>query len=144
MMMMPIQPEIDTVSIKKPVKFLTHYTSDDISKRINEAGVHVNIVQYVLFGVLGNAFKNTELLDLAVKVSQKLGIYIDRMAKRNKTALLCWFAENWMAIYPYLCSQNMIHSQKHIGNNIIIGDLKQNVVKKEIDPTNVLQLLNHH
>lgn len=128
-------------SIKKPVKFLTNYTTEDINKRVDKIGVHLSIVHYFLIDYLGAGFTNVELMQLAQNVSQRLGIYLDRMAKRNKNALLCWFAENWVAIYP--CLQQLPPPQKKKPE--IKFEISPYMPQKPVfDPTDVLQLLNRH
>ncbi|EAX93623.1 hypothetical protein TVAG_336090 [Trichomonas vaginalis G3] len=34
------------------------------------------------------------------RIARELGLKVDRLAKRNRNALLCWMAENWELIEP--------------------------------------------
>jgi hypothetical protein len=40
--------------------------------------------------------------DLLVVAQQFPGLTLDRLAKRSRDCLLCWFCEHWMAIEPIL------------------------------------------
>lgn len=132
----------NNVYIKKPEHFFTNYTSVDIENRVKKAGIHLSIIQYVLSKTLGPAFTNSELLSLASLISNGLGIYIDRMAKRNKNALMCWFSENWMMIYPYIRKQ--MSKDYSINHKRINENNNTEHLFTTFDPTDVLQLLNKH
>ena len=61
----------------------------------------------------------TILLSLANIVVSQNHIKLDRLARRNRSALLCWYAENWNVIDPILRDKNFIamfsqNSQKGI------------------------------
>ncbi|EAX90368.1 hypothetical protein TVAG_036800 [Trichomonas vaginalis G3] len=136
-----IMPGVNVV-IKKPRHFFTNYTVEDINKRVLKAGENLNIVYSVLSNAIGVAFTNNELLSLANIVSNRLGIYIDRMAKRNKNALMCWFSENWMMIYPYIRKQ--MSKDYSINHKRINENNNTEHLFTTFDPTDVLQLLNKH
>lgn len=50
----------------------------------------------------GNNVTAVSLLSRANILERMLGIPIDRLARRNRQALFCWFTENWEIIRPYL------------------------------------------
>ena len=73
-----------------------------ISKRIFNVGVMLDFVTAFFEKKLGSYVTVFSLLEIATKVSIKTKIKLDRLAKRNRTALLCWFAEHWNKVYPHL------------------------------------------
>ena len=40
------------------------------------------------------------LVPFAKEISEQFNIHLGRLEKRNKTVLLCWFAQNWSVIQP--------------------------------------------
>ncbi|EAY02174.1 hypothetical protein TVAG_213740 [Trichomonas vaginalis G3] len=46
--------------------------------------------------------RRTDIMHLAIKISERLHIPIDRNAKRLNEPLICWFCENWFQVYKYI------------------------------------------
>lgn len=83
------------------VKFLTCYTHRDIEERVAKNNKNFEKVVNFMAKNLRPGFTCIEMLQLAAHVSDSLGIYLDRMAKRNRKALICWFSEHWDKIQEY-------------------------------------------
>ena len=52
--------------------------------------------------IYGRVLKSTEMKDLAIIISKKSGLYLNRDQKRNKAQLLDWFSDNWDIIEPII------------------------------------------
>lgn len=88
------------------------------------------------------------LISLAKILINKFDLKLDRLAKRNRSALLCWYAENWDLILPYLrqgkpsfikstlVSPNYSISDQKFGENHNLND--------DFDPSDINHLLNNH
>ncbi|EAX92994.1 hypothetical protein TVAG_261740 [Trichomonas vaginalis G3] len=80
------------------------------------------------------------LMIFANLMSKKNGIILDRSAKRNRTALLCWYTENWEVIYPHISEINPLKKDLHR----IAPVQSNNTINPTVDPSDLLQLLNIH
>lgn len=102
----------------------------------------MDLVTAYLENMFGHHLTTMFLLDLAADLEKKINIEVDRLARRNRQALLCWFAENWEKIQPLIVDQRKekIRSQaKKIEKNE--GTDCQDQV---IDASDLNQLLNFH
>lgn len=102
--------------------------------RIGKIGVKMDIVTAYLENMFGQHATAMILLHQAAIIEKNLSIEIDRLAKRNRQALLCWFAENWDQILPFLNGNKENRRQKIINYN----------KSHEIDVSDFRQLLNYH
>lgn len=91
------------------------------------------------------------LLNLANIFIKKLDLKIDRLAKRNRSALLCWYAENWDSIYPHLKGYNFYMFLNKCESHEDSTFNKEQTTTSEpdentqgLDPSNILSLLNTH
>lgn len=98
--------------IIKPLKYNTNYKHEDIIERVRKNEGYFEMVKYFINDYLGNGYTNAQLVSLARYFSNECSIYLDRMAKRNRNALLCWFSENWLSILPHLTSSNVMFLKK--------------------------------
>ena len=73
-----------------------------IQTRIQQNGSKIEYVSNFLDRYFRTHVTSVILLSLARIFIRKLDLTLDRLAKRNRTALLCWFAENWDPIYAQL------------------------------------------
>lgn len=64
---------------------------------------------------------------------------IDRLANRNRMALLCWYSENWNEIQPHL--NEFLPMDKNPTRPSSISFSK---ISNQIDPSDFHQLLNYH
>ncbi|EAY14790.1 hypothetical protein TVAG_219720 [Trichomonas vaginalis G3] len=62
---------------------------DEIIHRVNINGVKIDLVTEILEAKFGGRATVDSLLTLARHISKKINIRIDRLANRNKQALLC-------------------------------------------------------
>lgn len=57
--------------------------------------------------IYGRTLKSTEMKDLAIIISQKTGLFLNRDQKRNKIQLLNWFSANWETIEPVIIENEL-------------------------------------
>ena len=75
-----------------------------IQSRVSQKGLMVDIVKAYFEKIMGKKVRASFILSVAQILSSTFQIKLDRLAKRNRTALLCWYAENWVKIAPSLQS----------------------------------------
>ena len=75
---------------------------EKIQSRLAQKGLMVDIVMAYFEKIMGRKVRAAFILNVAQILSSMLQIKLDRLAKRNRTALLCWYAENWQKIAPQL------------------------------------------
>lgn len=92
-----------------------------IHERLRGFNVKSNFVVEELTRRFGSDVKQGELVDVALAISEKADIRLDRDAKRRKAVLFKWFEENWQTIQPYL-------------DYIIIEDPPENEDSKIVEP----------
>lgn len=119
--MCSVQPQLD--SIDKPRKGLAKYKRtttrsnrdfEEVTIRTNTLGPRVHLVTEILKSIYGENVTAVWLLHLARKIEDILRLPLDRLARRNRQALFCWFAENWTTIHPFLKSISMGDSNPKI------------------------------
>lgn len=122
---------------------------EKIQKRLQSNGVMPDYISAFLEKTYGRYFTSASLLLLANNAVSKLNLSIDRLAKRNRQALLCWYAENWEKISPLISNSAFAHSLIH--GNIDSDESNEeriNLIEIEynnpIDPRDISQLLNSH
>ena len=71
-------------------------------QRVRKTMDNLEDIRKTLNIIYNNSYKHKNGIKLAIYLSQKFGIRIDRQAKRYKEALLCWFSENWDKFGPIL------------------------------------------
>lgn len=57
--------------------------------------------------IYGRTLKSTEMKELAIIISQKTGLFLNRDQKRNKIQLLNWFSANWDTIEPVIIDNEL-------------------------------------
>lgn len=121
---------------------------EKISQRMNNLGIKLDIVTAYFEQHLGPHVTAMSLLQIAFAVASKLNIKIDRLAKRNRTALFCWFAEQWNNIFPYLfisskCKNECTISYDHeVSTRELIESKMQNTSLTHLDRLDINKLLN--
>ncbi|EAX99405.1 hypothetical protein TVAG_043130 [Trichomonas vaginalis G3] len=114
---------------------------NDIRSRIRTNGIKFDLVNEIIKSKLGGHATTTILMKLADKFSHELKIRVDRLAKRNKNALICWYAENWHLIAPFFTKLELDYDEE----KQIAGQKKQEKgISNFIDPSDIFQLLNDH
>ncbi|EAX93545.1 hypothetical protein TVAG_203360 [Trichomonas vaginalis G3] len=122
-----------------------------ILERIKKNGVKMDFVSAYIDKIFGMHVTISPLLEFALHISHQFGLKVDRLAKRNRNALLCWFSENWETVFPHLhqikpdkpfiyegTSSHVSSPEKKSENN------EKHVTKTDIDPSNLSHLLNWH
>lgn len=71
---------------------------EQVNSRIKKAGSLFDFVAKELKNVFHKDLNFTELRNIASTAVKGTNIKIDRLSKRNKNAMLCWYCENWDAI----------------------------------------------
>lgn len=148
MTLMPILPTSPYDQKKKSNK-QSQRDYDDVQKRIVKAGVQMNHVSRYIEKIFGCYVTSSFLINIAGIVSSKNNIKIDRLARRNRSALLCWFAENWTHVYPvinelmqkFIYSGMELHKEKYPEEII---NQEENTKVTICDPSDLSQLINHH
>lgn len=92
---------------------------------------------------------NTMILNSLAKIITDVhGVPLDRLAKRNRSAMLCWYAENWDKICPVLSQLKLSFgkSQTFFGETKLLNledyrHLSWNPLAPN-DPYSVAHLLN--
>lgn len=115
---------------------------DEILLRMQVCGVQIDLVTEILESKNGGRVTVEHLLSFARKLSKKLGIRLDRLANRNRNALLCWYCENWSVVFPHLDDFNSKTGSKTMRRLPQIPKLPR--ITNYIDPSDIHQLLNHH
>lgn len=109
--------------------------------RMEKNGVKIDLVEAVLENIYGKKYTVEQIRVLAMGIARKISKKLDRLAHRNKNALLCWFSENWDQVYPYLYAKFQ-KKPKFIGSK---DNFSENLLEKTyIDPSDLSQLLNTH
>lgn len=101
---------------------------EQVIVRTNCLGRKVELVTDYLKGLYDHKVTAVSLLSYATSLEQQLGIQIDRLARRNRQALFCWFTENWDIIQPVLTRTSTKNTSKENGINLL----------------DISQLLNYH
>ncbi|EAX99603.1 hypothetical protein TVAG_427670 [Trichomonas vaginalis G3] len=146
-----IKDIIQTRSVNKHKRKTSQSKRDyeKIKNRISQAGIQMDYVAAYLEKLYGDHMTVTNLLSLATKIAQKLDLNIDRLAKRNRSALICWFAENWKIVYPYLpiFAASELVKISTLNINTLSSIKPMSIAPSSsfhIDITDVSQLLNNH
>ncbi|EAX84810.1 hypothetical protein TVAG_291120 [Trichomonas vaginalis G3] len=115
---------------------------DDILQRINQNGIKMDLVTAIIESSYGGHITIEPLLSFANKMAKKYGLNLDRLAKRNRSALLCWYTENWATINTHIADINPYRKEKLIQK---LKESKSPIPNQgDIDPSDIGQLLNYH
>lgn len=120
-----------------------------IIQRIQVNGIKMDFVSEYIDRLIGIKVTYLSLLSFADYLSRNLEIKLDRLAKRNRNALLCWYAENWDRIQPHILELK-VHLDKNTSDdehNFISACREKNqklINETFIDPSDIFQLLNDH
>lgn len=87
---------------------------DAVAYRTKSLGTRVDLVTDTLKNTFGQNVTASWLLHWAKRIEQMLGLQIDRLARRNRQALFCWFTENWDIVHPFIVSHTNGDSEIHI------------------------------
>ena len=115
---------------------------ETLLKRIDRLGIKLNYVSAYLDKI--NCFHQTtnHLLSEATKYAAIINIKIDRLAKRNRQALLCWYTENWDSVLPLL-PMNPYDVVQQMNQEKMMKKVAH-APTYDIDVSDLNQLLNYH
>ncbi|EAX91285.1 hypothetical protein TVAG_251290 [Trichomonas vaginalis G3] len=123
-------------------------------ERMQILGIKLDYVTAFIDREYGWHVTFAHLLQLAEVLHKKLDIQLDRLAKRNRSALLCWYTETWDLIQPKLVSMRKRSNRRRKSikqevssprNNQICNAREDGVEAiKLVDPSNINSLLNRH
>lgn len=82
--------------------------NDMIQKRVVSIGNKLQYVTEYIDRYFKTHVTSEILMSLAKIVIEKHNLQIDRLSKRNRTALLCWYSENWDSILQVLNEFNFM------------------------------------
>lgn len=122
--------------------------NEKVRKRMKINGPKVEKVSNFIDKLFGTHVTIAILTSLAKLIINKHALVLDRLARRNRSALLCWYAENWDIIHPMLTDSKFATKIKIMKQGLI----KQKITKKDeqakkdmfFDPTDLNVLLNFH
>lgn len=114
---------------------------EDVMVRIYNNWVRLDLVTKIIEINYGGKVRLETLLEFAIYLTKLLNIKLDRLAKRNRSALLCWFSENWDMINPYI---HYIKRYKHSITKDQNKKIQYNNVTENQDPFDLNSLLNRH
>lgn len=123
---------------------------EKIQHRIKASGSKIEFVSNYIDRYFGTHVTSVILLSLAKIFIGKLDLKLDRLAKRNRSALLCWYAENWDSIYANLKDTDFLSyitnqgypSQSFAAHSTVNEEIEE--PKPHFDPTDISFLLNTH
>lgn len=126
--------------------------NEKVKRRIRINGEKFDQVSNYIDKYFGIHVTIAILTSLAKIVTGKHKVKLDRLARRNRAALLCWYTENWDIIHPILKDaafrtkikkQFMANNEKDQEKCIQQGTIgiKDDVC---IDPSDISYLLNYH
>ena len=126
-------------------KEVTRMTSNDrllVDQRLKNNQGKIDFVTTALLAFFQTKKLTVQLLKPLAKsiINQSKEIYLDRLAKRNRHALLCWFCENWSHVLPFIRSsmQNLDCEEMEVPSS------PEPHEPRAEDMCDVMFLLNHH
>lgn len=102
------------------------------NNRIRRCGPKLNIVNKYFEDRFGPKLNFKDLKYIADQVVKRIPLHVDRISKRNKTAMQCWFTEQWNLIKPILDNMVITISEPQQVAQNQISQIKQNEEKEEI------------
>lgn len=121
-----------------------------VRRRVTLNGSKIFVVSNFIDRYFGTHVTIAILMSLAKIIMQKHKLKLDRLARRNRQALLCWYAENWDIILPILKHKDFSKKIKSMcDENSRLKKKKKDKKEKDqdddfVDPSNLLSLLNNH
>ena len=74
------------------------HEQEQVNNRIKNAGSLFEIVTKELKNIFHKNLNFPELRNIADMAIKGTDLKVDRLSKRNKNAMICWFCENWETI----------------------------------------------
>lgn len=73
----------------------TMHEQEVVNSRMKKAGGNFQLISNQLNSIYGKILSFNDLMFIADSATKKTQIKIDRISKRSKSALICWFCEHW-------------------------------------------------
>lgn len=105
--------------------------------RVKKNGFKIEYVTAYIDKQFGTHVSSAILLTFAHTLCEKLSLKLDRIAKRNRNALICWYAENWATVQPHLSDLTLPEKTEQK------TDETKDKLKEDQDPYDISTLLNH-
>ncbi|EAX95528.1 hypothetical protein TVAG_311000 [Trichomonas vaginalis G3] len=137
-----LYPEQKKIKHHRTFKCQTTRDNEKIKKRIKINKNRINFINEYLNKFFSTNVTTTILISFAKLLSSQLNLTLDRLAKRNRTSLLCWYSENWNSIYYILNTVDFPSFIRKIPKEEEIQ--VSNMQPSCIDPSDLSYLLNYH
>lgn len=120
-----------------------------VLERIDKNGIKVDYVGAYIDKLFGRHIKCAILLEYATRIANTMHLKLDRLAKRNRNALVCWYAENWEVVLPFLMefrlNDDLWQKIHQTSPPSPLPPEEQPIDKaKQVDILDIYQLLNYH
>lgn len=115
-----------------------------IIKRVRRNGIKVDYVSAYIDRIMGEHVTGAQLIAFATSIADKYNVKVDRLAKRNRNALLCWIAENWNIVQPNINDIKLEKSESETDFDEEISSPDMKIEPSYIDPSDIRLLLNYH
>lgn len=140
-------PELSLVSRnKEPKSAQAKRDLNRIKRRIEANSPMLKQITDQFVKYIGENITLESLMFLAKTLEEKANIEIDRLAKRRRAALICWYVENWDMIRPLLKSERFMEkfrrNFKLSKSEKQITEIKSEPINNYIDPSDLSLLLN--
>lgn len=101
------------------------------NSRIRRCGPRLNMVNKYFESRFAPKISFKDLKHIADQVIKKISLHVDRISKRNKVAMQCWFVEHWDIIKPILDSMSITLSEPQQMSPTPINQINQQEEKEE-------------
>ncbi|EAX93628.1 hypothetical protein TVAG_336140 [Trichomonas vaginalis G3] len=137
----------------KPKKEKSSQTIRDYKRIQHRVKMHAEKIDFVSSYIdryFGTHVTIAILTTLAKITMEKYNLTLDRLERRNRIALLCWFARNWGFVYPILKDKDFRSNLMKIFCQLNSTFRPQefptipNLQGSYIDPSDLSFLLNYH
>lgn len=127
---------------QRTFKSQTTRDNEKIKKRIKVNKNRIKYIDEYLNKFFATNVTSSILVSFAKLLCKQLNLKLDRLAKRNRSALLCWYSENWDLIYYTLNSVDLSLLLKSMPSepSSPVSEPQYSF----IDPSDINNLLNYH
>lgn len=80
--------------------------NEKMELRVHRLGNRIDMVSAKLEVMFGDKFTCSTLLTQAGQLAEALHLKIDRLARRYRKGILCWYTENWDRLEPLLSNES--------------------------------------
>ncbi|EAY01807.1 hypothetical protein TVAG_273180 [Trichomonas vaginalis G3] len=132
---------------KKKSKTQSENDKEKIEERITQNGSKIEVVSLYIDRYFSTHVTSAILLSFSKIISEQLNIKVDRLAKRNRSALLCWYAEHWDQIFPILKARDLdsvINPAPNFAEGTQASENFKVISNTCFDLNNIDTLLNFH